>query len=173
VFLPVRALGTKIEPPLPNQISVTFDDLDVHLPKLTVEVLSIFADEYLLFFWAGSARFVVRPLDRVTFRDHVSISDNVHESSPTILDSNGIQVGTVCRMKGEHWAMATAGFDEQWYNFIAVGRRAVPEVPEYPATILVLQIEWVKNIAHRINMAEIGEEAWLSSTPKKALVALG
>jgi hypothetical protein len=160
VFLPVRALGTKIEPPLPNQISVTFDDLDVHLPKLTVEVLSNFADEY-------------RPPDRVTFRDHVSISDNVHESSPTMLDSNGIQVGTVCRMKGEHWAMATAGFDEQWYNFIAVGRRAVPEVPEYPATILVLQIEWVKNIAHRINMAEIGEEAWLSSTPKKALVALG
>lgn len=150
---------------------MVFDDLETHLPELTGEVLSSYADEYLLFFWADATRFLVRPPDQLTFADH-QFGANVQDSRPTVHNTAGAFVGTACRLKGEHWASATGGFNAQWYDFVAVGRRAVREIPEYPVTIIALQIEWVGSIAYRVNIAEIGEEAWMAAGPVRSLVAL-
>ena len=49
-------------------------------------------------------------------------------------------------MNGEPWA---GDFSDRWYDFVAVGRRAVYEIPEYPATILALQMEWVGGVARQ------------------------
>jgi hypothetical protein len=166
----VKDLGTTHQRTyFPSKSSVTFSDIKKQLPSLTVEKLSSKADEYLLFFWAKTARFLVQPPDQATFREHQSIRDNVHDSRPTIYNKAGVQVGTACRMKGEHWAR---DLSDRWYDFVAVGRRAVFEIPEYPATILALQIEWVGGFARRVNIAEIGEEEWLATKPTKVLVAL-
>jgi len=81
-----------------------------------------------------------------TFADHQSVSDNVHDCRPSIHNSTGAQVGTACRMNGEPWA---GDFSDRWYDFVAVGRRAVYEIPEYPATILALQMEWVGGVARQ------------------------
>ncbi|KAF2828684.1 HET-domain-containing protein [Ophiobolus disseminans] len=152
-----------------QNLSVHFSDLQKYLPNLTIEALSLSPDEYLLFFWTRTARFLVRPPDSTTFADHQSVGDNVHEGRPAIHNAEGRRVGTACRMKGEHWA---GDFRERWYDFVAVGRRAVYEIPDYPATVLALQIEWVGDVARRDNIAEIGEEDWLAAEPRRVLVAL-
>jgi hypothetical protein len=151
---------------------VSFGDVENHLPELTSELLSSYPDEYLLFFWADAARFLVRPPDQFTFTDHQFVSDNVLNSRPTVHNAAGILVGTACRLKGEHWDSATEGFNEQWYDFVAVSRRAVREIPEFPATIIALQIEWIGSIASRVNIAEISEEAWEAAGPVRSLIAL-
>jgi hypothetical protein len=57
-------------------------------------------------------------------------------------------------------------------QFVAIGRRAVLELPEFPPVILALQIRWENGIAHRANIAEIGEEAWMAAGPTWKLIAL-
>jgi hypothetical protein len=173
--LPVHLLGTlntesgneltSLEP----SSSVTPRDLELYLPKLTSDTISRFADEYLLFFWAFTARLHVQPPDPTASMDHSSISDNVHESRPIIFNDDGEELGTACRLKGQQKASTEAGLQD----FIAVGRRQVFEIPEYPAQILALQIEWVSGVAYRTNIAEIDEEAWLAANPSRILVALG
>lgn len=87
-------------------------------------------------------------------------------------DAAGKLVGRACRLTGEHWASATGGFSERWFDFVAVGRRAISEVPEYPATILALQIEWEGGVALRVNLAEIGEGDWVEAGPVGRLIVL-
>jgi hypothetical protein len=128
------------------------------------------ADEYLLFFWADAARLPVRPLDQLTFAEHQFIDTNEQKLRSTVHNAAGVFVGTACPLKGEHWAQATGGFNGQWYDFIAVGKRAVPS--EYPATMIALQIEWVGSIGYRVDIAEIGEEVWTATGPMRRLVAL-
>lgn len=174
-FLPVHLLGTPNAESgeeltsLETSSSVTPRDLELYLPKLTSGTISRFADEYLLFFWAFTARLQVQPPDLTASMDHSSISDNVHESRPIIYNDDGEELGTACRMKGQQNASTEAGLQD----FIAVGRRQVFEIPEYPAQILALQIEWVSGVAYRTNIAEIDEEAWLAANPSRILVALG
>jgi hypothetical protein len=48
----------------------------------------------------------------------------------------------------------------------------VPEIPKYRATLIALQIEWVGSIAYRVDIAEIGEEVWITAGPMRRLVAL-
>ncbi|KAH5373008.1 hypothetical protein HBI48_025630 [Parastagonospora nodorum] len=152
--------------------SVAFSDVEIHLAYLTTEILSTYADEYLLFFWADTARFLVRPPHQLTFTDHKNVGTNVQDSRPTVHNMEGACIGTACRLKGEHWASATGGFNEQWFDFVAVSRRAVREIPEYPVTIIALQIEWVSGVAYRVNIAEIGEDNWLAARPVRSLIAL-
>jgi hypothetical protein len=174
-FLPVHLLGTpnaesgNVLTSLESNSSVTPRDLELHLPKLTNDTISRFADEYLLFFWAFTARLQVQPPDPTASMDHSSISDNVHELRPIIYNDDGKELGTTCRMKGQQKASTEADLQD----FIAVGRRQVFEIPEYPAQILALQIEWVSGVAYRTNIAEIDEEAWLAANPSRILVALG
>jgi hypothetical protein len=137
-----------------------------------MEILSSYADEYLLFFWADTARFLVRPPNQLTFADHKNVGTNVQDSRPTVHNTEGACIGTACRLKGEHWTSATGGFNEQWYDFVAVSRRAVREIPEYPVTIIALQIERVNGVAYRVNIAEIGEDNWLAAGPVRSLIAL-
>lgn len=143
--------------------------IESQLPHLTPEALRGYPDEYLLFFWADTTRFLVQPPDPATFKDHESVSDNVHACKPTIHNAIGALVGSACRMKGEHWA---GDFHARWFDFVAIARRAVAELPEFPATILALQIEWRGSVARRVNLAEIGEEEWLAARPSTVLVAL-
>lgn len=114
----------------------------------------------------------MRPPNQLTFTDHENVGTNVQDSRPTVHNTAGACIGTACRLKSEHWALAKGGFNEQWYDFVAVSRRAVREIPEYPATIIALQIEWVGSVAYRVNIAEIGEEDWIAAGPVRTLVAL-
>lgn len=59
-------------------------------------------------------------------------------------------------------------------EFIAVARRSVPEILEFPAMVLALQIIWDSEdgIAHRVNVAEVEEAAWMDAGPSAKLIAL-
>jgi rhodanese-related sulfurtransferase len=127
--------------------TVRISDIEVNLPDLTASALAAFANEYLLFFWADCTRFFVQPPDPTTFTEHKSVYDNVDDSRSVVYDATGNQVGIACRLLREHWTSDEGGFTHQWYDFVAIGRREISEIPNYPAVILALQVQWVRSVA--------------------------
>jgi len=69
-----------------------------------------------------------------------------------------------------HWSQTPDPSGHQ--EFVAVGRRAITEMPDLPAVVLALQIRWENGVALRVNMGEIAEEAWIGAGPVWRLVAL-
>lgn len=147
---------------------VTPQDIVDNITDLNDEKLSLFPDDYLLFFWTSSVFLTVhappsRGDKQLSFREYAG------ERRPRVTDLAGNEVGNVCKMFDDHWTHpASAGVHE----FIILGRRHIPEVPEFPATVLALQIERVDGIAYRTNYAEIEETAWMAAGPRETLIAL-
>jgi hypothetical protein len=142
-----------------------------HLPLLTPNKLALFPDDYLLFFWAESAFFTVKsrkPSSTVL----KSFNDYYKDPRTIIQNGGGETIGSVCKMPPQASKLAK-DIDTDQKQFIAVARRAIPEVPDYPQIILVLQIEWKEGITYRVNMGEIKEEAWQAASPKRSLIVLG
>lgn len=87
-----------------------------------------------------------------------------------IVKMKGKRVGTLDSMGLGHWTQKPdlSGLQE----FVAVGRRAIAEIPDMPAVVLALQIRWEDGLASRVNIAEIEEEAWIGAEPTQKLIAL-
>jgi hypothetical protein len=151
---------------------VTSHDVRKYLPELSADVLGNLADDYVLFFWAYTACFEVRPPDPSTFTEHHSVGDNAHNCRPTLHNASGEQIGIGGRMNGPHWASVQGGFRSSMQEFVAIGIRDVYEIPEFPVQMLALQIERVEGVAYRTNIAEINKDAWVAASPKRCLIAL-
>lgn len=150
---------------------VTVNDLKTHLHQVSERTLLSRPDEYIVFFWASCARFTVHydpPLATATFKSYYGYGT---EELPKVLSVNKTVVGTLCRMSEGHWKNNPP--DDTLEDFVAVGRRSVPEIPDYPAKILAMQIKRGDDgLAIRINMAEIEEQAWTTAERAWKLVAL-
>jgi len=149
---------------------VSQTDVDKYLPTSN---LSTFADEYVLFFWTESAFFTIDQSSIPKVTKDATINDfsaYANEPRPILRDHVGKEAGTVCKMAPQHW--------ESYKNkngpeeFILVGRRSIPEIPEILPVILAMQIEWIEGVAYRVNMAEIREDAWLEAGPERKLIAM-
>lgn len=157
---------------------VTFQDAQEHIPTLTEPILAAYAWEELLFFWTTTASFTVthsiRPKATQGFLEYHA------ESRPRVLDEDGNEVGRTCKL-GQH-KTADAFFKDEIHTaeFLAIGRREMPPVPEEfqdeigPPMVLALQVE--RNdagIYSRVNFAEIRESVWERVRSDAKLVALG
>lgn len=141
-----------------------------HLPELTEARLQREPEGHILFFWASSAKFIVEsPLDLDQKRGGWSTYFG-KPSQPSIKDHEGTSIGSLDHMGERHWVQTrqTTGLQE----FVAVGRRALQELPGFPAIILALQVRWENGVAERVNIGEIEEAAWIAADPTWKLVAL-
>ena len=141
-----------------------------HLPNLTEQTLVQYSEESLLFFWAHSAFFRVA-YDK-TNQPATSFTEYANQTRPIVQDEGGNAVGFVCKT-------AAARGDKGLQEFVAIGQRQIPGIPEHmaeeicPPVILALQIERDQyGISSRLNYAEIGLKAWVQANPKRGLVAL-
>ncbi|KAH7069379.1 heterokaryon incompatibility protein-domain-containing protein [Paraphoma chrysanthemicola] len=155
-----------------SDISVTYRDVKKHTPELTSDTLTELADDYVLFFWADTARFLVEIPAFDSFENTPSTSKDWGSLRPVIYNAIRKRVGTACAVQNDHSSSTKSQVHRAWHDFVAIGRRDVPEIPEFSAQILALQIEWRKSIAYRMNMAEIDEVAWVGAAPRKNLIAL-
>lgn len=141
-----------------------------YLPNLTEQTLVQYSEESLLFFWAHSAFFRVAYDTRN--QPATSFTEYANQTRPIVQDEGGNAVGFVCKT-------AAARGDKGLQEFVAIGQRQIPGVPEYmaeeicPPVILALQIERDQyGISSRLNYAEIGLKVWVHANPKRGLVAL-
>lgn len=175
---------------------VDLDVLRLHLPGLEPR-LKMIPSHHIVFFWASHARFQVstpsngseKPrldepemgficIDCHTVQQHLTGANTSHETSggktspPNILDAAGHIVGSLSRMDEGFWKRGCYNVGLQ--DFIVVGRRHVAELgDEYPATLLVMQIERRDGIWYRLNMGEVSESAWQAADGVWTLIALG
>ncbi|KAF2494761.1 hypothetical protein BU16DRAFT_47395 [Lophium mytilinum] len=177
---------------------VTLEALQHNLPSLTPEYLSDVPEHHLLFFWAATAKFHIclrhegNPVSRITdaalgfscafchtAEQHVSGSPAppstslpFHHFTPQILNARGDVVGTLCRMREKHWEGGR--YETGLQEFIVVGRRHIAELEDdFPATLLVMQVERKGDVWERANMGEIEEQAWNKAGGEWRLFALG
>ncbi|KAF2804646.1 HET-domain-containing protein [Mytilinidion resinicola] len=177
---------------------VTLAALQEHLPSLTPAYLRDVPAHHLLFFWAATARFRIalrregNPVSLITeaalgftcifchtVEQHISGSPAppatatpFHHLTPQILNAKGDVVGTLCRMREKHWAGGR--YETELQEFIVVGRRHIAELgDEFPATLLVMQVERKGEVWERVNMGEIEEGAWKEAGGEWKLVVLG
>jgi hypothetical protein len=149
---------------------VTWQDVQMLLPALAEARLQREPDGHILFFWTSSVLLSVeRPRDLDVPRGGW-ITYFAEPSQPNVKDNHGRTVGSLDRMGEGHWNETDSATGLQ--QFVAIGRRAVLELPEFPPVILALQIRWENGIAHRTNIAEIAEEAWMAAGPTWKLIAL-
>ena len=140
---------------------VTWEDIERNLPQLTTNRLRSVPDGHLVFFWASSVFFTVeRPNDE----KEPSVT-KWYQSKPSVKNCRGEYVGTVDRMD-------EFPPENEPQEFIMIGRRAIKEIPDFPAVVLALQICWENGIAYRLNIAEIQETAWRNARPSRKLIAL-
>ncbi|TLD20116.1 HET-domain-containing protein [Venturia nashicola] len=175
---------------------VDLDVLRLHLPGLDTQ-LKYIPSHHIIFFWASHARFQVSTpsdgteklrldepdlgficIDCHTVQQHLSGTDASVDNSagktspPNILDAAGHVVGSLSRMDENFWKRGC--YNEGLQDFIVVGRRHIAELgDEYPATLLVMQIERRDGIWYRLNMGEISESAWDTAVREWTLIALG
>jgi hypothetical protein len=59
-------------------------------------------------------------------------------------------------------------------EFVAIGKRHAPDLasPENASSVIALQIRWEKDVAYRVNIAEIDQAAWENAKPIRKLIAL-
>lgn len=148
---------------------VTVQSIQKWHPKLTETFLQQQPDGHIIFFWASSTFLdVQRP--RALTQDPTAASHAAGDRG-IVRTPGGEPVGTVDTMGLSHWNQTPdpSGLRE----FVAVGRRAIAEIPDLPAVVLALQIRWENGLASRVNIAEIEESAWIAAEPAWKLVALG
>lgn len=139
---------------------MTIDDIMSELPSLSESRLQQLPDEHIILFWASSVFFKVRSTAQQDLAQTVIIENEA-----------GISVGTAHRTDTPQWKV-TGGVCPSRCEFIAIGRRCIEELPEYPPIVLALQIVWEDSIAYRVSTAEIDEAAWLDEQPLFKLIAL-
>ncbi|KAK0732338.1 heterokaryon incompatibility protein-domain-containing protein [Apiosordaria backusii] len=144
---------------------VSLADIHKHLPKLHSRLFSI-PNEHVLFFWANcvpSRHFELEvPPELLLKEKSPTIADWISQARPAIKNLNGAVVGSLDRMVDpEYWKVVLddTGGD---VGFVVVGRRHVPDLPQFPAMLLVLQVRWNGDgdVTERLNIGEIEEEAW-------------
>ncbi|RYP75208.1 hypothetical protein DL771_002533 [Monosporascus sp. 5C6A] len=134
---------------------VTLGDLKSQHPRLLSTRLSKIPETQLIFFWTSSAFFTL------------VLPDNNDGHYSTIVDSSGNAVGSTGTMVSEGWEGDGNGPGR--YEFVVLGsRRNQFSDP----MLLVLQIEWRDDIAHRVNCGEIKEEAWEKASHTWKLIPL-
>jgi hypothetical protein len=147
---------------------VTVQSIQECHPNLTETFLQQQPDGHIIFFWASTTFLdVQRPRDLT--QDPTAISYTARDRG-IVRNRKGEPVGTVDTMGPSHWNQTPdpSGLQE----FVAVGRRAVAEIPDLPAVVLALQIRWENGLASRVNIAEIEETAWIAAEPAWKLIAL-
>lgn len=169
--------------------------LKCHLHDLVAR-LSKLPSHHILFFWTSQAQIQVSVppegreklrlnepelsflcIDCHSVEQHLSGANSNGDSSgqtspPNILDSAGNVVGTLSRMHENFWKHGT--YNTGMQDFIVLGRRHIAELgDEYPATLLVMQVEQKDGLWHRLNMGEVSEDAWNKVDSKWSLIALG
>lgn len=145
--------------PVDNAV-VTTEDVMSELPELTEVRLQQLPDEHVILFWASRAFFNVR-----------STAQQYLEQNLNVVNAAGDSVGTVHKTETPQWKLI-GGDGPTCCEFVAVGRRCIAELPEFPPIVLALQIVWEDAIAYRVSTAEIDEAAWLDAQPQWKLVAL-
>jgi hypothetical protein len=178
---------------------VTLDLISRFYPSLTSSALATIPEYHILFFWTSVAIFRVTPVsgeksfvplyDSVaqmacsrckTLEQHRSGAlepeggtlESLPPSPPHILDASGSVVGSTCRMTSEYFRIGS--YDTGMHEFIVIGRRHVEELgDEFPAQLLVMQVEMKDGIYHRVNIGEIEENAWDAAGSEWRLIALG
>ncbi|KAL9622769.1 MAG: hypothetical protein Q9160_002887 [Pyrenula sp. 1 TL-2023] len=160
----------------PNVSSaVSVDDVQFELPELYGQRLQKLPEEHVVFFWASS---VTLYLDTTGYSQDAKpskVNDGHQNPRPNVFDANGRAVGSIGMTETEHrkdqncYVSTTAAKSTE---FVAVARRSIPELPEFPSIVLALQIVWEGGIANRVSIAEIEEAAWMNAEPTWKLVAL-
>ena len=150
--------------------SVCLEDMRKHLPDITEQILDLYAEEVLLFFWTYSAFFTV--VYHGTSQLATSYTEYAEQPRPIIHDKDGSEVGRICKT-------AAIRGEVEIQEFVAVGQRQILGLPENmvddvcPPVILALQIgRNPQGIASRVNYAEISLKAWRRTEPKAVLIAL-
>jgi hypothetical protein len=148
-----------------------------HLPNLTEEALARFPDEHLLFFWTDSAFFTVAQAKNS--RPSTSIIDYSSQPRPSVQDNSGNDVGFACKIGYQNRSDFVGSGEDCPKEFVAVGRRQVPGIPEIlgeeicPPRVLTLQIERDEyGVSVGVKFAEIDLKTWINAEPKVTLIAL-
>ncbi|CAG8769761.1 401_t:CDS:1, partial [Acaulospora colombiana] len=126
-----------------HDLAVSVDDISVHLNDVYRRLQDI-PEEHAIFFWASSAVFTLEAVP----------SQGNRNEGPRILDTLGKQVGNMGIMKREY--LNSRGYDSGKHELIVIGSR---RISGSSPVLAVLQIEKRDEIAYRINIGEIDEEA--------------
>jgi hypothetical protein len=145
--------------PVENAV-VTTEDIMSDLSELNEDRLQQLPDEHIIFFWASRVFFNIR-----------STEQRYWEQTLNVVTAAGDSVGTVHKAETPQWKLG-GGDHSTCCEFVAVGRRWIAELPEFPPVVLALQIVWEDSIAYRVSTAEIDEVAWLNAQPQWKLIAL-
>ena len=129
---------------------------------MTRERLLDTPDDQLIFFWTESAHFTIRgPVERNVLNYIAEYTLQLFE----VLDADGHIVGYTgaCREAAGVEVHHTVKF------LLLANNRPV----EFPPQKIILQIVRRAGIAYRVNIAQVGEEAWEKANPCRVLAALG
>jgi hypothetical protein len=137
---------------------VTAEHVKNELPDLTKDRLQQLPNEHIVFFWASTAFLRVKPTGQ-------------QERTLDVVSVVGDSVGTVRRTESPQWKL-NGGDHPTCCEFVAVGRRYIEDLPQFPPIILALMVVWEDSIAYRVSTAEINEEAWIDQQPQWKLVAM-
>lgn len=147
---------------------VLWEDVCTHLPLINEERLSGIPNQHLLFFWTTTAHFEVEA------QTHIQQYEGAHDyrgagDDISLKNDTGSVVGKVCKLgvqeDSDIFGKSTRA------EFAIIGKRSVPGV-EGTSLIIALQLKWEGDIAVRMNIAEINEDAWADGHPTRRLIAL-
>jgi hypothetical protein len=141
--------------------TVTVKDIMSELPDMTESRLTELPEKSIIFFWASSTLFNINLTEKQVNR----------ENKLDVLNAARHTVGSVRKTETPQWKAIRRG-DVSCCEFIAIGRRCIPEIPDIPPQVLALQIVWEDSIAYRVSIAEIDEQAWLNTNPQWKLIAM-
>lgn len=154
-------------------LDVTWIDIQQNLPALTEARIRDVTDEHILFFWASSASFEVAGGIKSDAQNEEIYNNNLRSSQRAdIKDHHGDLIGQMERIAHSEQAESVLSGRQE---FIALGRQdiGIEELrSEFPPKIVAMQIHWEDDLAYRINIAEIDQEAWEAAQPVWRLIAL-
>jgi hypothetical protein len=162
----------ELKPPKPTKHEpISWEDISNHIPLLNENRLSRIPDEHVIFFWTSSAFFKVDPPTGIRkyagAHEYRGAGDDVQ-----MKDDEGVVIGTLSKMSSEEGESAHTEATRE--EFVAIGKRHAPDLasPENASSVIALQIRWEKDVAYRVNIAEIDQAAWENAKPIRKLIAL-
>ena len=208
-LVPVQSLATgrsRLQVHLPpvtwkthRNRTVSYVDIQKHLPKLSSKRMEELPSHHVLFFWSSTVRLKVAVgsghrqrqalklprlqvycFDCLTVKQHLDGTTEVTDDEvpdpdsycPVILNAHGEVIGELDRMKVQFWRDSGCGVGLQ--DFIVMGRRCTVGLEDvFPPKLLVMLVEEKHGIHYRICMGEVEEAQWRKAESEWKLIALG
>lgn len=138
-------------------------------PHLTQDRLLSIPDDQIILFWTEVAHFILSgPVEE----ENTTYSEKHHWHYFEIRDQWGKVVGKTdyCDPGDANDDLVRWTGTQDSFDFVQIGTNAAPQAAVEKVVLLVF---WEHDIAYRISVGDIQEDAWKRSNPRRRLVAMG